>query len=165
MLLAVALAGCGGGKKAPDPPRTQTVRGTGFSFVGPAAWRVARAAGRLTLAPAGDDTTLVSVQRYRLLKLYRPAIFAAAARELDARTDALARLRHGRVTARRTTRVAGLRVRAYDLRAGDVLQRLAYVLRGHDEYLLTCQYARGRDDPAGACARLLASFRLTAPPA
>src|SRR3954468_10620768 len=67
LLLAVALAGCGGEQKGPAPPRPQTVRGTGFSFAGPAAWHAKRATGRVALAP-GDGRSLVSVQRYRLLK-------------------------------------------------------------------------------------------------
>jgi len=39
-----------------------------------------------------------------------------------------------------------------------LVERIAFVLRGRNEYLLLCRYDRGGD--TGACDRLLATFKL-----
>ena len=114
--------------------------------------------------------SLLGVSTYRLLKPYRTALFARTARELDAVAARFARALHGRVAARRTVRVAGQRVRQYDVdygRTTPLVQRTTFVLRGLREYQLTCRFAAAdRERPLdGACARFLETFRLAAPPA
>src|SRR5207244_1696728 len=56
---------------------------------------------------------------------------------------------------------------SFEAPAGWLVQRTTFVLHARREYELTCRFpAAARDRPLnGACARLLASFRLTAPPA
>ena len=58
--------------------------------------------------------------------------------------------------------VTGRRARSYDIDYSQgrkqLVEQLAFVLRGKTEYLLLCRYARGGD--TGACDRLLATFRL-----
>ena len=69
--------------------------------------------------------------------------------ELDRAAAGVARQQHGTVSARRTTTIAGLRARSYDVayeRDGQALvERIAFVLRGKTEYLLLCRYERGGD--------------------
>ena len=163
IVVAAALAGCGGGQKK-SPPRYRAVAGSGVGFDAPAAWAVHRATARVWAAPRGGGQSLVGVSRFRLLKPYRPARFAQAARELDRVAARFAAALHGRVVASRTIRVGGARVRQYDVayRSGArLVQRTTFVLRGREEYMLTCRYRSGSQNPlAGACARFLASFRL-----
>lgn len=116
-------------------------------------------------APEGDGATLVSVETFRLLKRYRPALFPAALRELDRAQRDVARRLHGRIDRRRVVRAAGRRAAQYDLsyrRGGaDLRQRATYVLAGRREHLLVCRWDAARADALGdACVRLLASFRL-----
>jgi hypothetical protein len=164
------VAGCGGGgaDEAGDGvavSATRTLRGANFTFEAPAAWEVTRAARRISVAPAGDGATLLLVETFRLLKPYRPALFARAVRELDASQAALAAKLRARIERRSVVRVAGRRARRYELaysRDGEALrQRATYVLVARTEYVLVCRWAAGR--PAVArepCARLLATFRL-----
>jgi hypothetical protein len=169
-VLVVSPAGCGGGKKEhPAAPAVRRVQGAGVSFAAPGAWQVHRRAGRVWAAPRGDQVALVGVSTFRLLKPYRPARFAQTARELDRVAARFASALRGRVAASRTVRVAGGRVRQYDVEYGRgrrLAQRITFVLRGRREYMLTCRYAaRQREPLKGACARFLAGFRLTSPPA
>ena len=71
------LAGCGGSSTA----GTQSVLGAGYTFEAPTAWAVTRAATRTSAASGAVD--LVQVQEFRLVKPYRPELFAAASQELD----------------------------------------------------------------------------------
>jgi hypothetical protein len=79
--------------------------------------------------------------------------------ELDRVAETLAKRLHGSVTARQTTVVAGRRVRTYELTHDDLVDRLTFVLRGRDEFLLTCRWQTADGEPA-ACAELVTSFRL-----
>ena len=78
LTVALILAGCGG-ESAEEPP--QIVRGQGYSYAAPAGWEVKRSA-KTTAAEEGD-VDRVQVTTFRLVKPYRPALFAAASKELD----------------------------------------------------------------------------------
>jgi hypothetical protein len=151
---ALALAGCGG--SATDGKR---VRGPGFSFDAPADWKVVRRTGA-TSAAAGSR--LVSVTVFPLVHAYSPILFSKAAAELDRVARSLAHRLGGRVADSATVTIAGRRARRYEItfeRGGnDVVERLAFVLRGKREYQLLCRFRRGEDD--SPCERLLATFAL-----
>lgn len=93
---------------------------------------------------------------YTLQKPYRPALFAAAARELDGIAAKLAAEAGGALTEKRTVRVDGKRIRAY--RFGST--RIGFVLVGRREYQLLCRLPPDGRDIDGACGLLFASFRL-----
>jgi hypothetical protein len=137
----------------------KVVHGTGYRFSAPADWRVVRS-GRATEVSKG--LALVSVTRYPLLRRFRPALFVRVVPELDAAATQLAKQQHGRVTDSRTVTIAGEQARRYDIayeRDGkELVERIAFVLRGKTEYLLLCRYERGGD--TDACDRLLATFTL-----
>ena len=98
-----------------------------------------------------------------LVKRYRPALFTRAIAELDRVTAALAAKLKGKLIARRTIIVAGLRARQYDLaytRAGSgLIDRITYVLRAKSEYYLLCRWPADEGEPS-ACVLLTSSFRL-----
>lgn len=150
------VAGCGGRGET----KVQTVRGPGYAFDAPSGWQVTRNGQELQ---ASSGTDLLSVTRYALLRRFRPALWDKVVPELDRAADGVARQQHGTVSARRTTTIAGLRARSYDVayeRGGRALvERIGFVLRGKAEYLLLCRYERGGD--TRACAGLGATFRLT----
>lgn len=150
------VAGCGGG----GGPKVQAVRGPGYAFQAPAGWHVTRK-GQEVQVSGGTD--LISVTRYALLRRFRSALWQKVVPELDRAADGVARQQHGRVGDRRTTTIAGLQARSYDIayeREGQALvERIAFVLKGKAEYLLLCRYERGGD--TRACAGLDATFRLT----
>ena len=106
---------------------------------------------------------LASVTVLRLRKRYRVALFARTARGLDRITRVLADKLNGKVIARRTLVVAGLRSRQYDLaysRGGaGLIDRITYVLRGKAEYYLLCRWPADRGKPE-ACGLLTTSFRI-----
>jgi hypothetical protein len=137
----------------------KVVHGTGYRFSASADWRVVRS-GRATEVSKG--LALVSVTRYPLLRRFRPALFVRVVPELDAAATQLAKQQHGRVTDSRTVTIAGEQARRYDIayeRDGkELVERIAFVLRGKTEYLLLCRYERGGD--TDACDRLLATFTL-----
>jgi hypothetical protein len=155
MLSAVVIvAGCGG--SAPrEAPTTTMVRGHGFALATPTGWQVANGWNKVVVR---DGTYLVSVARFRLLKPYDPARFAAAAAELDRVVATLAARAKGAVTERTTTSVDGSRVRAYRYRTAAVETRIGFVLRGRLEYELLCRRPAGAADRDGACALLFSSF-------
>ena len=149
------LAGCGGGSAPPE----QVIHGTGFRFSAPGDWAVARN-GREVKASAG--VRLVSVTRYPLLRRYRPELWERVLPELDRAASQLAQQQNGTVGESRTVTIGGERARRYDIdyeRDGkNLVERLAFVLRGKTEYLLLCRYERRGD--TDACDRLLATFTL-----
>lgn len=153
-LLVVAGCGGGGGGRA-----EHVVHGAGYSFAAPAAWPVVRS-GREVHAAQG--LALVSVTRYPLLRAYRSSLWEHVVPELDHAAAGLATQQQGTVGASRTVTIAGRRARRYDIdyqrNGNELVERLAFVLRGKTEYLLLCRYARGGD--TGACDRLLATFTL-----
>ena len=104
-----------------------------------------------------DEATLVSVTVLPLVRAYRPALFPRVVGELDRVAATLATRLHGTVTARRTVVVAGGRVRQYEIAHDQLVDRLTFVLRDKQEFLLTCRWRRQDGEPA-ACAQLAASF-------
>lgn len=163
--VVVALAaGCGGGggSSAESESASRQVSGTGFVFSAPADWQVARTARGATTRP-DSGPALTSVTVLALRRRYRPALFARVARGLDRITTALAAQLKGKVVARRSVKVGGIRSRQYDVaykRTGsDLIDRITYVLRGKSEYYLLCRWPAG-DPPPPACAQLTSTFRI-----
>jgi hypothetical protein len=156
-LTLLIVSGCGAGVAQ----KGHTVRGTGFTLVAPADWGVSR---KGTQVQAARGTQLISVTRFPLLRLFRPALWDKVVPELDRAATALARQQQGTVSDPRTVTVAGQKARRYDvayMRDGkQLVERIAFVLRGKTEYLLLCRYERGGSTEA--CDGLLTSFRLAA---
>ncbi len=162
LAVSALLAGCGGGGSKTAGAGTQKVTGTGFTFSVPLGWQVT-AAGRNVTVKHGSGPELASVTVLPLVKRYRPALFTRAIAELDRVTAALAAKLKGKLIARRTIIVAGLRARQYDLaytRAGSgLIDRITYVLRAKSEYYLLCRWPADEGEPS-ACVLLTSSFRL-----
>jgi hypothetical protein len=160
--LAVALAGCGGGKSTATTSGAQKAAGPGFSFGVPSGWQVTQTARSATVKP-GSGPALASATVLPLLKRYRPALFPKAAVELDRVTATLAQRLNAKVIAKRTIVVAGEQARQYDLaysRGGaGLVDRITYLLRGKSEYYLLCRWPADQGVPS-ACALLTSSFRL-----
>jgi hypothetical protein len=82
--------------------------------------------------------------------------------ELDRAATELAQQQNGKVRSSQTVTIAGRQARRYDIdytRDGkQLVERIAFVLRGKTEYLLLCRYERGGS--TDACDRLLATFTL-----
>ena len=101
----------------------------------------------------------VEVLRFRLEKRYRPALFAAAAHELDGVAARLAGQLGGRLADQATSQVDGRKARTYTIEYGPgKTQQIAFVLDGRDEFQLLCRRASSATD--ADCARLFASFAL-----
>jgi hypothetical protein len=148
------LAGCGGGPRAST---TQTVQGQGFVFQAPPSWTVARSSGAVWAGSGPFER--VEVLRFGLEHPYRPALFAAAARELDRDIAQLAREERGRVSSGRTERLAGAAARAYRIAYGrGKTEEIAFVLSGDTEYELVCR--RQGPEPDSACSELQSTFAL-----
>lgn len=127
------------------------MRGPGFSFSAPGGWSTNRTQQAVAVL---SGTSRVSVTTYTLQKPYRPALFAAAAKELDGIAAKLAAEAGGTLTQKQTIQVDGRKVRAY--RFGST--RIGFVLLGRREYQLLCQLPPDGKDAAGACALLFRSF-------
>ena len=161
-VLAAALAGCGG--TSHKAPQTQDVRGPGYAFRAPAGWEVKRASHVVSAAPAEGGPDLISVSVFRIAKRVRPGLGPRVVREVDGVAADYARRLPGRIVARATVRVGGLKGRRYDFaytRKGERRgQRLIFLFRGRTEFQLLCAWKAppGRDISA-ACAALAASFR------
>jgi hypothetical protein len=129
--------------------------------VAPADWGVSRK-GREVQAAQG--TGLISVTRFPLQRRFRPELWTQVVPELDRAAAAVARQQQGTVTNSQTTTVAGEKARRYDVAytsdGKDLVERIAFVLRGKTEYLLLCRYERGGS--TDACDGLLTSFKLAA---
>jgi hypothetical protein len=153
VLPLLILAGCGGSTSA----KTQTVKGDGFSYVAPVGWTVVRKGP--SVAAVDGDVNRVEVVRFTLEKPYRPALFAAAAHELDGVADRLANQLAGSVSAQSTTEVAGRKARSYTIDYGPgKTQEIAFVLDGSNEFQLLCR--RDASSPNDNCAQLFATFAL-----
>jgi hypothetical protein len=156
-LTLLVLTGCGGGAAA----NGQIVRGPGFTFIAPADWAVTRKGAEVQ---AAQGTSLVSVTLFPLLRRFRPELWAKVIPELDQAAADVARQQKGEVGDFRTVTIAGQKARRYDIAyAGggkQLVERIAFVLRGKSEYLLLCRYERGGDTEA--CDGLLTSFKLAA---
>jgi hypothetical protein len=146
------LAACGGGAKT-HPVSTRVVTGPGFSFSAPAGWSTNRTQRAVAVS---SGKSRVSVTTYTLQKPYRPALFAAAAKELDGIAEKLAAEAGATLTQKQTVEVDGRRIRAY--RFGST--RIGFVLSGKREYQLLCQLPPAGHDADGACDLLFKSFSL-----
>jgi hypothetical protein len=133
---------------------TRVLRGAGFSFSVPKAWR-STVSARVVRAASGRSE--VSVQTFSLLKPYRPDQFAAVTKELDRDAEQLAAQAGKPLKTRETTTVAGIKIRAY--RYGTT--RIGFVLVDKLEYQLLCRLGSDGGDPDGACAMLFSSFSLS----
>ena len=113
---------------------------------------------------AAQGTTLISVTLFPLLRRFRPELWAKVIPELDRAAAAVARQQKGEVGDSRTVTIAGQQARRYDIayasEGKQLVERIAFVLRGKSEYLLLCRYERGGDTEA--CDGLLTSFKLAA---
>jgi hypothetical protein len=147
--LLFILAGCGGSTK-PEALSSRAVSGHGFTVSVPTGWTV-RKTDKSLVATNGDE--LVSVTRFPLLKSYDPAMFGAAAAELDRIADQLASRGGGKVTKRETTTVDGRKVRAYRFTAKGAPHRIGFVLIDKTEYQLICSGTIGP-----GCDLLFSSF-------
>lgn len=148
--LVLGLAACGSGRHASQS--AQLVRGDGYTLSVPASWSISVQGGNVAARAGG---ALVSVTRFRLQRRYEPAMFAAAAPQLDRVAERLAAEAGVKLAARATTVVAGRRSRVYRYRD----TKLGFVLAGRFEYQLLCR-SPGGGDPDGACARLFSSFAV-----
>jgi hypothetical protein len=156
-LTLLVVSGCGGG----GGQKGHTVRGTGFTFVAPADWAVSRKGGEVQ---AAHGTGLISVTRFPLQRRFRPGLWAKVVPELDRAAAAVASQQQGTVIKSRSITVAGEKARRYDVaytnEGKELVERIAFVLRGKTEYLLLCRYERGGS--TDACDGLLTSFKLAA---
>ena len=154
-LTLLTLAGCGGG----GAPAEKVLQGAGYSFSASAGWAVVRTPRSVQ---ASSGVQLVSVTRYPLLRRFRPELWSQVVTELDRTASELAQQQNGKVGSSQTVTIAGRKARRYDIeytRDGkQLVERLAFVLRGKTEYLLLCRYDRGGS--TDACDRLLATFTL-----
>jgi hypothetical protein len=161
------LSGCGGGGSGGGTTtkkvsQGQLVTGEGFTFSAPDSWPMTRASTTVTVRPSKDQPTLVSVTTLPLRSSYAPALFAKVVKGLDRLTTALAGKLNGKVIARRTVVVGGIRSRQYDLayeKTGTgLVDRITFVLRGKREYYVLCRWPADEGEP-GACGLLQASFK------
>jgi hypothetical protein len=160
VLLVLTLAGCGGGGGGGGKStREQVVRGPGFSLSAPEGWQVQQAPTSVSVAPPGDENTLVAAYSFRTVKPYRSSVWPAASAELDRKAGELARELHGRLVSSETTSVAGNRARQYVLEYGGKRSRITFVLRApRREYELLCRWKAAANEP-DACSRLQSSFK------
>jgi hypothetical protein len=156
-LTLLVVSGCGGAAAQ----KGYTVRGTGYSFEAPADWGVSRR-GREVQAAQG--TRLISVTHFPLLRPFRPGLWGKVVPELDRAAAAVATQQQGTVNDSRDVTIAGRQARryviAYTREGKQLVERIAFVLRGKNEYLLLCRYERGGETEA--CDGLLTSFKLAA---
>jgi hypothetical protein len=132
-----------------------------FQFRAPAAWDVFRSAKGVSVAPAGDEATLLAVYVLPLRAAFEPELWPQVVRELDGDADSLARGLGGKVEGRRSLDVAGLKGRQYDLafrRDGvDLRERITFVLQDKREFELLCRW-RADDGEPPECDLLVESF-------
>jgi hypothetical protein len=161
----VILAGCGGARRDGG---SKIVSGRGFELAVPSSWAMKRTPNAVS---ASDGRELVSVTVFPLARPYRPSLQRAAGREVDRAAAELAVGLGGHVAASYTPadlcpRCPGaghipsdILGRTYEIRYGDLVQEVTFVLVGRREYQLTCR--RKPDGDAKPCERLRSSFRLT----
>jgi hypothetical protein len=156
------LAGCGGGKGDAEQA-AQVVRGTGYRFEAPAGWKVVRSGTQVQAADGGSNLALISVSRFPLLHAAGPKLTPKVKEELDQVADGVADQQNGRMLLAETTEVANREARRYEVafrsRGKQLIERLVFVLRGKEEYLLLCRYEEKGD--TGPCDGLAESFTLS----
>jgi hypothetical protein len=146
------LSACGGATKT-KPLSTRVVHGSGFSFSAPVGWKTSRTLHSVAALGGGSR---VSVTTYTLQKTYRPALFAAATKELDGIAAKLAAEAGKPLAQKETVEVDGQRIRAY--RFGTT--RIGFVFAAKREFELLCQLPADGHDQGGACAMLFQSFSV-----
>jgi hypothetical protein len=151
LVLAVAIAGCGG--SGSGHPADQRIAGNGFGFQAPAGWNVKRTPRAVE---AHRGAAVVSVTAFTLVRRFRPALWPAVVAELDRVARQLADRVHGRVASARTARIAGRRARVYAISRDGDDETIAFVLNARREYQLYCRGA------GTACDTLLTTFTLAA---
>jgi hypothetical protein len=154
LVVCLILAGCGGSSEPVKPPTR--VAGPGFSFRAPSGWQVQRSDGKVG---ASQDSELVQVASFRLLKPYRSELFDRVEGELTTRMGQLAQQTGGKVSAPRTVTTDGVRSHSYTVTVGDHVDEYTFVLRGRREYQLLCRRKASHGDDA--CRQLLTSFATT----
>ena len=133
------------------------MKGDGFSYVAPASWTVVRKGS--SVAAVDGDVNRIEVVRFTLEKPYRPALFAAASRELDGVAEHLAGQLKGKLSSSSTSEVGGRKARSYTIEYGPgKTQEITFVLKGQNEFQLLCR----RDSSAtnDSCAQLFSTFAL-----
>ena len=139
------------------------VSGLGFVIAVPAGWDVKRSPGEVS---AGKGEDVVSVRTGPLVHPYRAAVARGAAKELDQRAAQLADGLRGKAETScggcpKIPRAHGdVLVRGYDIRYGDLVLQMTFVLVDKREYQLSCR--RKHDGDTSPCTRLRSSFRLVA---
>lgn len=107
---------------------------------------------------------MISVTSFPLQRRFRPELWNKVVPELDRAAAAVSAQQQGTVANPQTITVAGQKARRYDVAytsdGKELVERIAFVLRGKTEYLLLCRYERGGS--TDACDGLLTSFRLAA---
>jgi hypothetical protein len=151
LVLAVALAGCGG--SGSGTPAGMRVAGDGFGFQAPAGWQIKRT---LRSVEAHRGAAIVSVTTFTLVRRYRPALWPSVVPELDRVAQQLAGRVHGKVESSKTATIAARKARVYAISRGGEDETIAFVLNARREYQLYCRGA------GKACDTLLATFRLAA---
>ena len=113
---------------------------------------------------AAQGARLISVTRFPLQRRFRPELWVKVVPELDRAAAAVARQQQGTVSGSRTVTTAGQKARSYDVaytsEGKPLVERIVFVLRAKEEYLLLCRYERG--GATDVCDGLLTSFRLAA---
>ena len=133
------------------------MKGDGFSYVAPATWTIVRNGS--SVAAEDGDVNRIEVVRFTLEKPFRPALFAAAARELDGVAARLAAQLAGKVSSSSTTDVGGRKARSYTIDYGSgKTQEITFVLEGQNEFQLLCR--RDASASNNACAQLFSTFAL-----
>ena len=136
--------------------------GRGYTFTAPDSWQVTRESTTLTARP-GEGPTLTQVTTLTLRSRYTPSLFAKVTKELDRVTNALAVKSSGKVIARRTVLVDGIRSRQYDLayekEGTGVIDRITFVLRGKKEFYVLCRWPADEGEPQ-ACGLLQRTFAV-----
>jgi hypothetical protein len=151
LALVFILSACGGGTKS-TVVSTRVVHGPGYSFTAPSGWKTTRTLR--TVAVSGEGSS-VSVITSTLQKPYRPALFAAATRELDGLAAKLAAEVGKPLSQKQTVEVGGQKIRAY--RFGSA--RVGFFFVDRREYELLCRLPTDGRDARGACALLFESFK------
>jgi hypothetical protein len=162
LVLLALSAGCGGGGGGTTTAAgsARTVTGDGYSFEVPNGWT-------LKVQPTGaaatrDPSTIVSVTVLPLVRPYRIALFPRVVVELDRVASELAAKLGGKVTSRATVRVGGRQARQYGIAHGVLVDRITFVLRGKENFQLTCRWKAADGEPT-ACAQLVSSFAFRRP--
>jgi hypothetical protein len=142
------LAGCGGATST----KWQQVHGTGFTYSTPVSWTVS---GSSASSGAVD---LVEVHTFQLERPYIAARQAATVRELDHDSASVAQQLHGKVSARSSLLVGGIRAWSYSIDYDGKTEQITFALHGRREYELLCRRSQGSSD--AVCRRLLTSFNV-----